>query len=745
MRRTISCIALTFLLVDTLACALNLGLLRAQVPAQTPTVSIVNPLSPTNSSFFEFNSGPGLINSTFTAAVCISTVTNLYSWQVELTWNSSIINYVTAWVPTDNVFKPATDNGATLIFNKANDIGPGILNVGCLAQYLSEPYPLDVGLVNVSAEGVLCDVNFTIVSIPNATQALSTNLGIQLSNPYVQGYLDSFIYIYPSTTETAVFAEPATVTIVSPQVTSSTVYINSDGSVSPSGAPISSVDNVTYTFTGNMSYPAYNGIVVERNNTVIDGNGYIVQGGGSTYGIDMADVSNVTIENANVEDFQNGIWLGYSSNITVSRNNATANDQGICLEGSSNDNVSENDATANNAYGIYVDSSSNNTVGGNDVTANICGIYLVSSSSNTVNGNNAIGNNYYGIYLSSSSSNNVVSGNAASDNKAQLFSAGILLLSSSCNSVNGNTATADDYGIVLFSSSNNIISWNIVTANYAYCIYLDDSSNNNTVSQNTATYQGICLDYSLNNNVISNNVTPPANSAFMGIDSETSGWGIELGAFSMYNTVSGNNVTSKYGPGVLLDYCSNNTVSGNNVANSYIGICLDAANNNNVSGNNATANLLGIVLSTSSNNMIHHNNFVGNTIQASVDSTSVGNVWDSGYPSGGNYWSDYNGTDAHSGPYQNVTGSDGIGDTPYIIDANNTDNYPLMHPWVAIPGDVNQDSRVDMADVTLVVNAFGSYLGHPRWNTACDLNGDGKVDLADLVIVLMNFGKHRQY
>jgi hypothetical protein len=39
------------------------------------------------------------------------------------------------------------------------------------------------------------------------------------------------------------------------------------------------------------------------------------------------------------------------------------------------------------------------------------------------------------------------------------------------------------------------------------------------------------------------------------------------------------------------------------------------------------------------------------------------------YPSGGNYWSDYKETDANH---------DGIGDTPYVIDANNTDNYPLM-------------------------------------------------------------------
>jgi len=54
------------------------------------------------------------------------------------------------------------------------------------------------------------------------------------------------------------------------------------------------------------------------------------------------------------------------------------------------------------------------------------------------------------------------------------------------------------------------------------------------------------------------------------------------------------------------------------------------------------------------------------------------NVWDDGYPSGGNYWSNYTDVDLSSGAYQNVTGSDGIGDALHIMDANNTDNYPLM-------------------------------------------------------------------
>jgi hypothetical protein len=60
---------------------------------------------------------------------------------------------------------------------------------------------------------------------------------------------------------------------------------------------------------------------------------------------------------------------------------------------------------------------------------------------------------------------------------------------------------------------------------------------------------------------------------------------------------------------------------------------------------------------------------------------------------------------------------------------------------VRILGDLNGDGKVDMADVVIIENAFGSYPGHPRWNPAADINENGKVDLNDVVTLLVHWGK----
>jgi len=114
----------------------------------------------------------------------------------------------------------------------------------------------------------------------------------------------------------------------------------------------------------------------------------------------------------------------------------------------------------------------------------------------------------------------------------------------------------------------------------------------------------------------------------------------------------------------------------------------------------------------------------------------------SGYPSGGNYWSDHNPSDTYRGLYQKETGKDGIGDTPYLIDGSNTDRYPLIYSYGYVPiSDVNGDGIINIQDILIAALAFGSRPGDSNWNPHVDLNQDGIINILDLVIAAVHFGK----
>jgi parallel beta-helix repeat protein len=128
-----------------------------------------------------------------------------------------------------------------------------------------------------------------------------------------------------------------------------------------------------------------------------------------------------------------------------------------------------------------------------------------------------------------------------------------------------------------------------------------------------------------------------------------------------------NNVENYLSRGIWLYHSYSNTVSDNFISNSsWRGIVLCGHSSENIIVRNTIKdNANGIVL-TGWNNLIYHNNFINNQNQT-VMLESFNNTWNNSLE--GNYWSNYEGKDANQ---------DGIGDTPYTIDANNQDNYPLM-------------------------------------------------------------------
>lgn len=221
------------------------------------------------------------------------------------------------------------------------------------------------------------------------------------------------------------------------------------------------------------------------------------------------------------------------------------------------------------------------------------------------------------------------------------------------------------------------------------------------------------------------------------------GYGIKLD-WTHNIIVTGNNITNNDDGVYILNYSSNNSIFGNILTNNGVGIGFHKSSNNTLSGNNIKNNdFYGVWLDSSSYNKLYHNNFIDNTQQ--VYSYASTNVWDDGYPYGGNYWSDYTGADLYSGTNQNVTGSDGIGDTPYVTDENNTDNSPLMSPYEywsnPISGDINKDMKVDWKDLLMLARAYGAEKGEPSYLPGADLNDDDEIDWKDLLILAMNYGK----
>jgi len=92
-------------------------------------------------------------------------------------------------------------------------------------------------------------------------------------------------------------------------------------------------------------------------------------------------------------------------------------------------------------------------------------------------------------------------------------------------------------------------------------------------------------------------------------------------------------------------------------------------------------------------------------------------------------------------PCHNYTISAEAVPVPYETDL--TDNtFTDGSVKVRLMGDVNDDAKVNMADVGLICLAYGSNVLHPRWNPQADLNQDGKIDMVDLGLAAINYGKN---
>jgi nitrous oxidase accessory protein len=166
--------------------------------------------------------------------------------------------------------------------------------------------------------------------------------------------------------------------------------------------------------------------------------------------------------------------------------------------------------------------------------------------------------------------------------------------------------------------------------------------------------------------------------------------GIEIDN-STKSVFSSNTVLASARAGIFIGESHDNTFFNNNVsAISLMGLSISSAYNNTFFDNDISSGNYGVFIWQSSNNSIFHNSFLENGSPVLCQDNST-NLWDNGLE--GNYWSNYTGLDADS---------NGIGDTPYIINASNPlitgptvqDNYPLMGLFYSFNTSANNDVGV---------------------------------------------------
>lgn len=235
---------------------------------------------------------------------------------------------------------------------------------------------------------------------------------------------------------------------------SGTIYIQSDGTVSPSDAPINRDGNV-YTLTGDIN----ESIVIQRDNIVLDGMGfYTIEGAEDleSKGIDLTGRSNVTLRNIKeIRAFGYGIFLNMSSNILISNITVTANKvSGIYMENSSHNTIVENNLTANEGYDLDVWSGSNNTISENIVTY---GAIFIGSSANKIFRNQILSSDQ--VCITVAGSNNLVY-----ENDITVMGDIGIYLSGSRNCIYRNKVVGDNvsYGIRMDFASRSIIKENVV-------------------------------------------------------------------------------------------------------------------------------------------------------------------------------------------------------------------------------------------------------------------------------------------
>lgn len=455
-----------------------------------------------------------------------------------------------------------------------------------------------------------------------------------------------------------------TVTIQTAGGAGTIIYIRADGSVDPLSAPIQKVGD-EYHFAEDI----YGSLVVERNDTVIDGNHHTlhIQGIGLLRpGLNLGSrrLENITVINIDIDGAHSG-WYGILCQncsgvsllgITI-RNCWTGirfvdSTGSILRDNALIENTQDFSISATEISNYDHDIDSSNTIDGKQIVywvdrhdlsvpQDAAFIGLVNCTRIVVNGLTSMCED---CVLVNTNDTQITGCTPISNNPS------LLLVRSSGNSISGNRFLST---ISLLSSSNNSMSEN----------HIDNvqltSSSNNSISNNMM--EGISLLDSDWNSISANNLS--------GSSYET---GIEI-ARSSHNMFD-LNVISGYDVGTYIrKHTENNTLRNNRISNNKLGLRLDGSHNL-IFQNQIRENEIGIVIC-----------FSNNTISGNNLANRFANIW-------------------------NVNETTTVRIVPSQNEFGNSSGDPVLIPGTRFTVDVNVSSVLNLFGVDIEIKWDTRYL-----------------------------------